>query len=1606
MLIAGDAVLNETTLNGNTIQVNGNLLVQDNVTLGVATTEEKGTLIVDGDLQLTAGMLHLNYGEITVGGNACFARINDDGSYSRISLSGELAMDNESDSFTIGGDLVTYFYGSSSSYYNCSSGVMNIGGNWTNYNYTSSATMSGSGDFAVIFKGTGALTINGNGALYVPSMTIENASSRSITMKGGVGAGILNGGDMTITAKNTPSLRFDTTTGSLDIQGDAQLSIATKADGDITVQQGNLQVNGIAMGSHVLNIDGNLTMDTSNKTLAFGTNGKLKVSGDVWQNKGNVSMGSSEAVIEGNYYQAAGELKIGSGNLQIRGDYRLQSLDESSGEISYTSSSGKLYMTEEAGKMVVGGDFYTYSTYSHKSYLTAGTLYVFGDFYEYTGNTNNFAASGTHTVVLCGTEPQTVTFQSSDSKFQILKLTQDIGQYTFNPTPCWNTLEENVILPDELKCFHGHTWDEGTITTAPTCMEDGIKTFTCTVCKETETEAVAALGHNYSSVVTEPSCTAQGYTTHTCSICGDSYTDTYVEMIPHNYNEGEQSALPNCTEEGVMTYTCITCGDTYIEAIAATGHNYEAVVTNPTCLEQGYTTHTCGVCEDSYIDSYTEPLGHKWDSGVITTEPTETEKGIRIYTCERCKETRTETIPELSSPEHTHSYITRVTEPTCTEQGYTTYICSCGDQYMASYVDALGHTWKYSSTSQYESCEEDGLAIYICSTCDESKEEVIPAYGHDYEYEEIDPTCTTYGYLLYTCQECDHSYRDELVNPMGHFYQNGVCRRCEEPEQELVASGICGDDLSWTLTAIEGEKGILTITGTGNMWDFTEACGDDVAPWYLEDIVVAIEMLIIEDGCTSIGDYAFSGNAANSYCWSDGLKTVILADTITKIGKYAFEYNEYLDTIRLPENLKTIDEAAFCETGLLDIYLPDSVKYLRCGAFSDCDDLLHVKLSKGLSAIEEDAFYDCGSLQRADLPESVIEIGNYAFAYTDLLKVFIPAGVTEIASNAYNGCTNLEAFYVDSENATYKAVEGVLYSIDGKELVRFPVGLHRLKVIIPEEVTKIGENAFAGTWIEQIDIPKGLYYIGNSAFYNCKNLLEIDIPDNVYIIGADAFKLCTSLSEIGIPAGVSQIGAGTFYGDSSLKMIQFKGDAPEFYLTSWNEPFGNVTATVYYPANNTTWTEDVMQDYGGTLIWVEMPEIANGYSGNLTWTLTADGTLTFSGSGAMKNYTYKSEMPWYAYMDQITAVVLEEGVTRIGNYAFYGMPNLESIEIPESVTIIGTYAFKNSTALNDIVLPGNLTKLGESAFYGCSALTSIEIPASLWTIQPYTFKNCTSLKNVIFNEGNLQKISDAAFYNTALTEVTLPDCLDILDVYVFKNCSNLKKIVLSNSLTQIREASLYGTGISNISIPEGVTKIGAYAFKNCAKLTSISLPTTLTSVGEASFYACTALKKMILPDAVTTIGNYAFRKCEKLASVTFADSLETIGESSFYGCTALTVLDIPENVTEIQGYAFKGCTGVTIVCLPDSLETLGESSFYGCIALSDIVIPVNVTMVGDYTFSRCSELEEVQFVGNAPSIGSGAFSKVTATIYYPTDNTTWTSDIMQNYGGTLSWKAN
>ena len=179
--------------------------------------------------------------------------------------------------------------------------------------------------------------------------------------------------------------------------------------------------------------------------------------------------------------------------------------------------------------------------------------------------------------------------------------------------------------------------------------------------------------------------------------------------------ESRNTKYANYSSSSYATFRCVEAHE----------HSYTAVVTAPTCTAKGYTTHTCS-CGHSYVDTYTDALGHAWDSGKVTKQPTETETGVKTYTCTRCGETKTETIPMLT---HKHSYTAVVTPPTCTEKGYTTHTCACGHSYVDTYTDALGHAWDSGKVTKPATATEAGIKTFTCTRCRATKTETIPATG-------------------------------------------------------------------------------------------------------------------------------------------------------------------------------------------------------------------------------------------------------------------------------------------------------------------------------------------------------------------------------------------------------------------------------------------------------------------------------------------------------------------------------------------------------------------------------------------------------------------------------------------------------------------------------------------------------------------------------------------------------------------------------------------------------------------------------------------------------------------------------------------------------------
>ena len=275
-------------------------------------------------------------------------------------------------------------------------------------------------------------------------------------------------------------------------------------------------------------------------------------------------------------------------------------------------------------------------------------------------------------------------------------------------------------------------------------------------------------------------------------------------------------------------------------------------------------------------------------------------------------------------------------------------------------------------------------------------------------------------------------------------------------------------------------------------------------------------------------------------------------------------------------------------------------------AFYDCKNAKSVSLPEGLVKISSSAFYNNEGLEEVLLPSTVEVIESSAFCCTEFASIRIPASVTELG-DAFEGNYNLESIWADENNPNYSSDDkGILLNKDKTVLIACPQG-YQGAYSVPDTVTAIEKYAFSFCdKLTAVSIPRSVRETGAYAFFACRALQSVTAAEGLESIGNWAFGDCDSLTSIHIPNGVTGIGMGAFAECYSLTEITFCGDAPEFVVNEYAESsdaFQGVTATAYYPAGNATWTEAVMQDYGGTITWVPV------YSGNLPGDINGNGKV-------------------------------------------------------------------------------------------------------------------------------------------------------------------------------------------------------------------------------------------------------------------------------------------------------------------------------------------------------------------------------------------------------------
>ncbi len=452
---------------------------------------------------------------------------------------------------------------------------------------------------------------------------------------------------------------------------------------------------------------------------------------------------------------------------------------------------------------------------------------------------------------------------------------------------------------------------------------------------------------------------------------------------------------------------------------------------------------------------------------------------------------------------------------------------------------------------------------------------------------------------------------------------------------------------------------------------------------------------------------------------------------------------------------------------------------------------------------------------------------------------------------------------------------------------------------------------------------------------------------------------------------------------------------------------------------------------------------------NLNWILDlSTKTLTISGTGSMTDYSSSFNSPWYFRRSSIKTVIIEDGVTSIGDYSFYYHQEIISVTIPDSVTEIGEYAFKYCSNLENIRIPDGVTVVSSSTFAHCSKITSITIPNSVTTIEELAFFACYSLTDIIIPDSVIL-IGESAFESCrkaqsitigngvktigkwafakcdSLTEIAIPANVITIECTAFSDCESLGKITVdSNNLyysnddygvlfnkdktTLVQYPS--GSASTNYVIPNSVTTLCTYAFCYASNLESVTIPDSITSLDDFVFdnkYDLILYYKGTQAQWDELLANNS-ETSEYLKNYTVICADNTTYPSGICGDNLIWLFNAETNTLTISGtgamydYEIDDVSGfinqpwynfsrdIKHIVVEDGVTSIGEAAFTSCDA-TDITIGDSVASIGSEAIKYCDYLTEIivdednQYYSN-DEFGVLFNKDKTTLIHYPIGN--------------------
>lgn len=569
-------------------------------------------------------------------------------------------------------------------------------------------------------------------------------------------------------------------------------------------------------------------------------------------------------------------------------------------------------------------------------------------------------------------------------------------------------------------------------------------------------------------------------------------------------------------------------------------------------------------------------------------------------------------------------------------------------------------------------------------------------------------------------------------------------------------------------------------------------------------------------------------------------------------------------------DVTSIGSAAFYNCyGLISVTIPNSVTNIEDEAFFGCTSLTSIEIPNSVTSIGDAAFISCWGLIDIEIPNSVTSIGNGAFAYCSGLTIDIPNSVTSIGNNAFQNVLNI-VYSGEATGSPWGArcingyVEGwLVYNDDTRTNLVGCSSAATGTIAIPSSVMTIEENAFVNcTNITHVTIPTGIKCIPSYAFCGCKGITSIELPNSVTSIGKSAFELCSGLTSADIPDSVTSIGDNAFHGCYNLTSITVPQNLTSLGTGAFSGCEG--IKTVVWNAKN-------LYDFYET----STPFYDRYYAFDLRSQITS---FIFGDE--------VESIPAYlcSSMNQLVSVSIPASVSSIGDYAFNGCSRLTSVYISDlaawcNITFSGytanpftangsVHLYLNGEEVTNLIIPDGVTNIKNYAFDKCSSLRSVTIPNSVKDIGYSAFYGCY-MTEILLGD-SVTNIGDYAFYNCIrISKLEIPNSVTNIGKSAFRKCSGATNLTIGSSVVNIEDSAFFDCSrlAGDLETPNSVTRIGIGAFYNCSSLRSVSLGTSITSIESLAFYGCKGFTSIVFPSNITSIGSSAFNGCSSLVEI-------------------------------------------------------------------------------------------------------------------------------------------